>query len=147
MIQRIQTIYLLIASVITGLIFSMPIAEISANSQIYTFSYSGLSTGGKTVYGGTMVLVLLLLVLAAQLGSVFFYKKRKNQIKLIILAIVFAVLLLGSFYYNVYSRIENGVAAFKIAAAFPLISIILDFLAIRSIRKDEALVRSLDRIR
>jgi hypothetical protein len=37
--------------------------------------------------------------------------------------------------------------SFNIAVVFPLIAIILDYLAIRNIGKDEALVRSIDRIR
>lgn len=42
---------------------------------------------------------------------------------------------------------EGAKASFKIPAAFPLVVIILDYLAIRSIGKDEALIRSLNRIR
>jgi len=42
---------------------------------------------------------------------------------------------------------KGATASFKIAVAFPLVAIILDYLAIRSIGKDEALIRSLNRIR
>lgn len=65
--------------------------------------------------------------------------------------LVFAILLMlglfGMFYFFTYYSFKGADVSFNIAVVFPLIAIILDYLAIRNIGKDEALVRSIDRIR
>jgi hypothetical protein len=50
-------------------------------------------------------------------------------------------------FFFLYTSFDDIKVAFKIPMSFPLIAIILDYLSIRAIGKDEALVRSLDRIR
>lgn len=60
------------------------------------------------------------------------------------------ILLLGMFaaiLFFAYTSFDGAKVAFKIPVAFPLAAAILDFLAIRAIGKDEALIRSLNRIR
>ena len=55
--------------------------------------------------------------------------------------------LFAFFCWNLDSRIDPLSLSLKIALSFPLVSLILDYLAIRNIGADEALVRSLDRLR
>ena len=54
---------------------------------------------------------------------------------------------MGMFFYFTYAGFDDAIVAFKIPIAFPVVAIILDYLAIRAIGKDEALIRSLNRIR
>jgi hypothetical protein len=75
------------------------------------------------------------------------YKKRIRQIRVAVFTIVLLLGLFGIFFYFTYAGFEGAKVAFKIPVAFPLIAIILDYLAIRAIGKDEALIRSLNRIR
>lgn len=67
--------------------------------------------------------------------------------RLVAFTIILLLGLFGLFFYFTYAAFEDARVAFKIPVAFPLIAVILDYLAIRAIGKDEALVRSLDRIR
>jgi hypothetical protein len=55
--------------------------------------------------------------------------------------------LFGLFFYFTYAGFDGAQVAFKIPVVFPIVAVILDFLAIRAIGKDEALIRSLNRIR
>jgi hypothetical protein len=55
--------------------------------------------------------------------------------------------LFGLFFYYTYVGISGAKVAFKIPVVFPIVAVILDYLAIRGIGKDEALIRSLNRIR
>jgi len=79
--------------------------------------------------------------------SIFSYKNRTRQIKVVLAAIIGLLGVIGLMYYFTYFSFSGSKVNFKIAAVFPLIGVILDYLAIRAIRKDEALIRSIDRIR
>jgi hypothetical protein len=96
---------------------------------------------------------MLLLTAIVPLVTLFLFKKRLLQIRLCAVNIV---LLLGTlifiaiYYYlgsRFFAEFSYEVRGFKIAAIFPLLSLVLTYLAARAIFKDEMLVRSLDRIR
>jgi hypothetical protein len=46
MLQRIQTVYLLISAILIGLLFALPIAEIANGTDIYEFSLNGITSNG-----------------------------------------------------------------------------------------------------
>ena len=125
MIQRIQTVYLFIVFCLMALLFYIP----------FSSSWAVLFAAGLAA--------LLSLI------TIFLFKKRKLQIKtsyilLFLLALVYIIyfifdqksLLTTDFFLNT-----------RLSFVFPLIAIILVYLAIRGIKKDENLVRSLDRLR
>jgi hypothetical protein len=78
---------------------------------------------------------------------IFGYKKRIRQIRFLVFTILLMLGLFGMFFFFTYYTFKDAQISFKISAAFPWVAIILDYLAIRSIGKDEALIRSIDRIR
>jgi hypothetical protein len=92
-------------------------------------------------------LVFLSLVILVHLVIIFLYKKRIMQVKLLILSIILLLGLFSSFFWFGYMGFRGAAVGFKLTMAIPAVSIILDYLAIKAIAKDEALVRSLDRIR
>jgi hypothetical protein len=55
--------------------------------------------------------------------------------------------LFGMFFFFIYYSLGDAQVSYKVSIFFPLIAVILDYLAIRAIGKDEALIRSIDRIR
>jgi len=133
MIQRIQTLYLLVSALFIGLLFALPFAEIVKDGAIKE--------------NGLAVSVLIGIVLVLQGVAIFSFKKRPRQIRIVMIAILATLCLLGAFLYVTYFSFSGAQISFKIGMVFPLIAIILDYLAIRAIRKDEALIRSIDRIR
>jgi hypothetical protein len=117
--QRIQTLYLLIAS---GLLVAM-----------YFQPY------------GTGFIILFSIALAAQLLAIVALKSRTLQMRLSNLA---ALLLLGLQIWMAVSYFPaDPRPALNMTAIFPIVAAILDFLAARAILKDELLVRSASRLR
>jgi hypothetical protein len=147
MIQRIQTLYLLISVILIGLLFVLPFAEIAKDGAIYLFNFKGISLDGGLKMNGIVIPVLLSIILALHIFAISDFKKRVRQMQIIVYAVVLSVVLMGSiFYFTLYS-LSGSQFSFKIGFFFPSIVTILDWLAIRAIKKDEALIRSIDRIR
>lgn len=147
MIQRIQSVYLLIAAVLAGLLFLLPFAEIAKDGAIYLFNFQGVLLDGAVKTNGLVVAVLLVISVVLNVLAIFSYSNRGKQVKLVWGAILTLVVLLVSFVYFTYLSFSGAQISFKLGAILPLIAVILDYLAIRAIDKDEALIRSIDRIR
>jgi D-alanyl-lipoteichoic acid acyltransferase DltB (MBOAT superfamily) len=147
MIQRIQTVYILLSAILIGLLFSLPFAEIVFNNQLYLFDIRGIVKNDTIQENGLPIALFITLILLLHVFTVFIYKKRRLQIRILIFSILLMLGLFGLFYFFAYNSFDDAQVSFKIAVAFPLIAIILDYLAIRNIGKDEALIRSIDRIR
>ena len=135
MLQRIQTLYLLLSSVTTGVLsFFVPLWTISDNS---------LYAKDENVY-----LCLFLASALLSIIAVFSFKSRQNQFVFGRLNIILNLILLGLFVYrllNLPGALEN--AEKGIGLFLPVISIVLLVLANKAIKKDEALVKSVDRLR
>ena len=152
MIQRIQTLYLLLATAMMSLTLFLPLATIVYGGNelvLKAFTLSGVESieGALPVYLGAFLAVTTALLLVI----IFLYKKRLVQIRLCVSTIV---LLLGSagligLYCYRLCDILSGDLVFMLgfASLMPIVAIIPVVLAIRGIARDEALVRSLDRIR
>ena len=136
MLQRIQTIYLLCA------------AGISAG-LIFVFNL-WVTNAGKIVFAKDELLYLGLFLGSALLSiiAIFMFKNRKLQFVLGRLNIILNFFLLGFFVYlslNVSG--ETAVSEKGIGMFIPIISIVLLVLANKAIKKDEDLVKSVDRLR
>lgn len=137
MIQRIQTIYLLFAFVVTGVLpFFIPLWTM-ADGKDYFFMQN-------QVY-----VVILGLSTTLSLLSIISYKKRQNQFVIGRLNMILNLILLGLFVYrslNVSGETlvvsEKGIGMF-----LPIVAIVLLVLANKAIKKDEDLVKSVDRLR
>jgi len=154
MIQRLQTVYLLIAGVLIGSLFFVPFAEITAKgANIYRYDLMGIYPGGiqkpEFVSGSLPLLLVWITSLMLILTTIFKFKNRILQMKLARIIIFIQLGFCGLIYYYLWSgsRALQGIYLIKIYLAFPIISAILIYLAIKAIAKDELLVRSIDRIR
>ncbi len=147
MIQRIQSLYIVISAVLIGFLFSLTFAEIVHNGESLVFNIKGISKGTQLVDSGLPIAVFIGLILLLHVVTIFLYKKRILQIRVLIFTILLLLGLFGMFYFFTYYSYQSAEISFKLPVVFPIIAIILDYLAIRNIGKDEALVRSIDRIR
>lgn len=154
MIQRIQTLYLLAATILISLYFFFPFASfiLDQDMSIYHLSIKGLipDIGGQKVLIRTIPLIFILsTIIAINIGSILLFKRRMIQIKLCILNIILIAGYQCCLYYftRVSSQILGSKASYTIIFIFPIICAIITYLAIRGIAKDEALVRSADRLR
>jgi len=152
MIQRIQTLFLTIGLVLMGLLFILPLGNVAAGDTVYSFTINGIVDGsnGTTVVGFWYLLCLSAIIVLLQLVSILLFKKRVLQSKLAICNLILMigfVLIAWLAVKGSLSTLGNGISSLKLPLIFPIISAVLNYLASRAIKKDEALVRSVDRIR
>lgn len=157
MIQRIQTLFLL-GVVVLGVAFSfVPVLGFTAYDATYVMSAYKvvLSKEVTTVVSKNMgVGVLEGVIMIVSIIVMFLYKNRQLQMKLLklnILLITLQVVALMMYVDVVKSAIgpnENDVIiGIEMGAIIPVLSLLLTYLAIRFIKKDDELVRAADRLR
>lgn len=144
MIQRIQSIYLLGATILSGgLILLLSLWVDGEQNEFFVLD---------AFKGGNMMLIVLavLFIVSAILSfsSIFQYKKRQLQFVLGRLIILINFIIIGLLVY--YSQNLSGeitVSEKGIGLLIPIVTIVLVALANKSIKKDEELVKSVDRLR
>lgn len=153
MIQRIQTAFLIIATILLVFMVFMPIASVvrPTDEVVFELGFKGLESanGVQEPFTSYPMSILVLLCLAICITTIFLFKRRMLQIRLCVVNIVLLLGLQGLSYYfaQVAQSSIDGSLSFSLIFVFPLISAILVFLALRAVARDEALVRSLDRLR
>ncbi|WP_413997819.1 DUF4293 domain-containing protein [Flavobacterium sp. W1B] len=137
MIQRIQTIYLLLAFVVTGILpFLFPLWTMN-NATDYFFVQNQI------------YVVLLGLSTTLSIISIISFKKRQLQFVIGRLNIILNLILLGLFVYRSLNLSGETVLVSEkgIGMFLPILAIVLLVLANKAIKKDEDLVKSVDRLR
>ncbi len=136
MLQRIQTIYLLIAAgVSAGLIYVFELWITSDDLKVFADDIN-------YVFAGFLTSAFFSIV------TIFRYKNRKSQFMLGRLNIILNFFLLGFFVYQSLNISgETAVSEKGIGMFLPIVSIVFLALANKAIKKDEDLVKSVDRLR
>ena len=144
MIQRIQSLYLLLAALVSGgLIFILYLWTNQSGNDIYAINNIGED---DLLLKSTGILFILSSVLS--FISIFLFKNRRTQIVINRLNIVLNFFLLGIIVYLLLTLSGEAVVSKKgIGSFLPLIVILFLVLANKAIIKDEKLVKSVDRLR
>ena len=147
MLQRIQTLYLLGVAICLVLVFFLPLFSIQSSAPGVISSYYLNFATNIEISTGMFILIVIAFVMT--LIIVFCYKKRKLQLKLCRLNNLFILLFYAVCVYFLYVQqmIETLINSLQIGIILPLIALIFNLLAIRFIKKDEALIKSLNRLR
>ncbi len=135
MIQRIQSVWLLLAAVFSFLTFKVSF-------------FFGLKAGTNVNESLNATSSILLIICASATGlgafiAIFLYKDRKTQLRITTAALIISILSLVIYF----SQTRNYAGQFTITAVVSLVIPLLLFLAARGIWKDQKFVRSLDRLR
>ena len=144
MIQRIQTVYLLVSAIISsGLIFVFNLWENIEGDSVFA---------SELIKSDSMILKLIpvLFIGSAVLSivAIFQFKKRQFQFVLGRLNILTNLILLGFLVYQLLNLSgETSVSEKGIGAFLPVVVIVLLAIANKAIKKDEDLVKSVDRLR
>lgn len=149
MIQRIQSVYLFLAAVLSIVCLCMRIGVyddgITVASRVYNLF--SISANGDYSFSQWPLFVILLLSAAIGIYAIFAYSNRKLQAALCI----FSVLLIVGWYivFVVLAFTASTDKSFSpsLSVALPVLSIVFYILACRGIKSDERLVRAADRIR
>lgn len=144
MIQRIQSIYLLIATLLSGgLIFLL---KLWVNEQEADFFVIDSFSSDSLLLKVMAVLFFVSAVLT--LIAIFQFKKRQLQFVLGRLSILINFIILGIVVY--FSQNLSGeiiVSEKGIGLLIPILTILFVVIANKAIKKDEELVKSVDRLR
>ena len=145
MIQRKQTIFLFLAAIIFGAMFMVPFAV--SNQPSVQF----LSDGVFNILDHPVLLVLTLGGILMSLYAIFLFRKRKAQLRLGYIIIIIAILLpLSAFILFTRTSAEADASVMiedQFGLYLPAAAILFVVLANYFIRKDERLVKSMDRLR
>jgi len=131
MLQRIQTLLLVAATILLGSLFFSTMAYTSAERVKYTEFLP--------------FLIFTIITTSIALISIFLYRHRIIQIRLSIFNTIILVAYQAWLLYYFFSRPEGTV--FSITAVFPIVAAILSFIAMKYITRDEALVVFTSRLR
>ena len=136
MIQRIQSLYLLLVVLCMGLLpICLALWMTATGDSVFFYQ----NTGTLLVFGAAAVLALV---------SLFLFKNRQHQFVVNRLNIILHLFLLGFFVYRSLNLSgENTISEKGIGMLIPVFSIVFLVLANRAIKKDEDLVKSVDRLR
>lgn len=151
MIQRIQTLFLLAAAVLSGLLLTGNLVQLSTpGGTLFNLSFNGLSgNDGEIIQRLWPLAVILVLVPLLAVTAIFLYKKRNVQMRMtmVVLLLSLGTIILGAFYALTFDRKIEVTLVWTVKAVFPLLTAILAWLAYRAILRDEMKVRSYDRLR
>ncbi|SHE54784.1 DUF4293 domain-containing protein [Dysgonomonas macrotermitis] len=152
MIQRIQSIFLLVAAILMAVTVFSPLAFLADNADGYFIArcLGFYKNGVGLEYPTCGVIVIAALVTVLLFITIFLYKKRKLQLKLCYTSIVIILAFYGTFYAYLQAGLTATATTFvnvKYGLLLPVIALIFIILAITKIKADEKLIQSLNRIR
>lgn len=155
MIQRIQSIFLLLAALAMGALFAPELSFASVEGDTNTMknaAQSMMDDGLFNIYDHIIIFALVIVGTILVFANIFLFKNRKLQLTLNRIGMaagILVILLTAIFFYQDYQMMDNGqyVVSIDYGILAPVVFILFIVLASRNIKKDESLVRSMDRLR
>ena len=157
MIQRVQTIYLLLAAISLGAMFFFPLASFIGGDkdQLIYFVYELVSKvpgspPSVPFYFIYPILVLAIMVILLSLFAIVQFKNRGAQLKMIRASMFLIMVMVGVFFFYCSPLLEKAsgtLTEYEIGSYMPLIALLFLTLANRGVMSDIKLLRSADRLR
>jgi len=151
MIQRKQTLFLLVAFVATLACLCLPIGlfePASMGGNIVLYNLGVRDANGMLGLGNVPLFTFLMLTCIITLAAIFLYSKRKLQAKLCYWCCVFDMAWYAYLAFCVFNQYAVcGSFRPALGICLPLIALIFCLMARRGIMADERLVKAADRIR
>lgn len=138
MIQRIQSVWLLLAAAFDAMTFRFPFysGDWKKDAVPAVVDLDAQSTPWFTI--------LTIIAGALALATIFLFRNRKMQLRLCYLGIFLSVVLLTLYFLEMANFYSGNIALWAIFYFGILLGFIL---AARGVRRDQKLIRSLDRLR
>ena len=157
MIQRIQSLYLLLATILVVVCMASCIGYYISDDdgrvgQLFNLLCEGYEEGHPANLGTTISLFIILLITSTlTFLNIFLFKYRALQMRVCTFCMILLVGWYAAYAFFAWYFLDafQTEVSFKVSvwASLPFVSLILLYLAFRGIFKDEKLVRSLDRLR
>jgi hypothetical protein len=136
MIQRIQSVWLLLVTIFAFLTFKLPFYIGTNASNIASFEL--------TAKGTLLLTIVTSLVATVAFVAIFFFNKRMLQVRLSALGVLLELLVLFLYYREIKTFTSGALALWSI---LHFAILLFFFLAAKGISKDEKLVKDSDRLR
>ncbi|MEI7724615.1 MAG: DUF4293 domain-containing protein [Bacteroidota bacterium] len=158
MLQRIQSVYLVIVAIACILLFFFPLAnyynELQGNYKFFIYGIRSMDPEPKVLFGPYFTIPLIFLTVASfifTVSAILLFKNRPLQIRLCAFNMITNIVLVMVIFFFYATRIKTLTMTEPeynyTGMVLPLVSILFLILANQGIRKDEALVKSADRLR
>lgn len=157
MIQRVQSIFLALAAIAMFAMMFSPVwgkADAEGTQLVVLNTKTLIHSQGEEVLqqSSTIYLtVLAFLSAAVAIGSLFSYKNRLTQMKLNVLNSLLLLATVALIAFNTHNAQKlfdpQYIGRFKIGFYLPIVALFFNSIANRFIRKDEKLIKSVDRLR
>jgi hypothetical protein len=151
MIQRLQSVFLLLAAAMMALLFAKPLSFLAIDQVPESGREGMLADGLFEIQDHTLLAVMTGIIIVLTVAAIFLYKNRVLQIKIgwaTVVLIIITCITSVIFFWQAYQGLAGPAQVnIKLGYAMPVLAIIFLILAIQYIGKDEKLVRSADRLR
>jgi peptidoglycan/LPS O-acetylase OafA/YrhL len=142
MIQRIQSIWLLLAGIAGLMTYRLPLWSGSLADKT-----TRIFTGAESL----LLFALIILTCILAFVTIFLYKNRKSQKNFALLGMLLSIAIIALEYFKVedYKKglLNIATGSWQFGALMPVLMVIFFFLAYQGIRNDEKMIKSLDRLR
>lgn len=154
MLQRIQTVYLLAATLLYFFMINHPVSRITVSEELIlemdVLKIDAVIGEGFTPVSVWPFTALLIIVMALGVTALVLYKKRTLQMRICMFNIFLMLGLVALIWF--YTKftvdgLEGDQTLFLWPIVVPFISAILTYLAMKAIQKDDAIIKSYERIR
>ncbi|MFT3739142.1 MAG: DUF4293 domain-containing protein [Breznakibacter sp.] len=151
MIQRKQSLFLLMAAISTAWLTIGSMAEYVNAEMSYVLKYLGIYpvTATVPVLGTYPLAISIIASTLLSVTTIFLFKKRQFQIRLcgVNLALIAGIIVFIFYFGRVGHKSLNAMVVYNWSSVLPFMALVMIVLAMISISKDEALVRSINRLR
>lgn len=158
MLQRVQTIFLIITVICVGIFLATTSwsKSIGPDEQVLVNPYYLIHTKGALAITKTPIFYVATLAGLAGLFTIFTIFQYKNRIRQMLFVALNSILLAGAMSASVYHITRdaaeiggdvNDMGNFGIGIIAIVVALVANFIANRLIKRDEKLVRSADRMR
>jgi len=150
MIQRIQSVYLFLGVIAIAMMYFFPIANFYGDMHFFYLELTGVSDDTFVSINTIPLQVVSLLTIVLMTISIFLYKNRSLQIRLIRFTVLLSIGFIIILYFGYIDTIKKDAGVdvqYKIGIYFPLIALLFQILTMRAVMSDEKKVRAADRLR
>lgn len=143
MIQRIQSLWLLVVVILAALSFKF-------SFYVGTWMDAGIQHPQIVLNGhnpSIMVFVVTIVLMVVALISIFMYKNRRQQLMLAVITLLLSIALLYFYYQEIHTRFMPDSGTLALTSVFVFAIPIVTILALRGINRDIKLLKRADRLR
>lgn len=139
MLQRKQSIFMAITAILMITTLFIPVGKIDFEQELYIMDHLPL-------------MLLCMTIIATQAYNLSLYKSRRKQLKLNYYSLFLLLIMLGVFHFYVHEdplnfEISSALAKIQLGSTLPILGVISQILAIKGIKDDENLIKSMNRFR